>query len=100
MADGIANHSVHSRAARESVRAIKMFHFVQGNLAGGGRRGDRRVSQRASLAQGEDSRGRPASPMGTATKFLRVMRQTQEPHAVRGMLPAFPAAIFTASTPP
>src|SRR6267143_7005528 len=50
MADGIANHSVDPRAARESMRAIKVLHLVQGNLAGGGGLGDGSVSQRTSLA--------------------------------------------------
>src|SRR6267143_75074 len=50
VADGIANHTVDPRAARESVGAVEMNHLVQGNLAGGGGLGDGSVSQRTSLA--------------------------------------------------
>ena len=82
MSDGIANHSVDLRATRESVRPIQMLHLVQGNLARGGSGGDGRVSQRTSLAQGEDARGQADLSHGDGDKAFRITRQAQQPDAV------------------
>jgi len=99
MSNRFANDTVNPRAARESVGAVKMLHVVQGNLAGCGGGGDRSVGQRTSLAQSENARGGgPASPMGTATKFLE-FRARRKRRTLSWMVRAS-AAILTASTAP
>src|SRR5712664_4456096 len=58
-----------------------MLHLVQRDLAGGSLISDRRVSQRASLAQGEDSRGKAGFSHRNGNKTFRTARQAQEPEA-------------------
>jgi len=81
MADGFADDSVDPCASRQLVRAVKMLHVVEGNLAGGSGRGNGRVGERASFAQCKDSRGRPSSPMGRRQSSWNP-RQAQEADAV------------------
>src|SRR5712664_4147069 len=82
MADGLTNHSVDASSTRESVSAVEMFHLVERNLAGGGRRSNGRVSQGASLAQGEDSRGQAGFSHRDGDKIPGTSRQAQKPDAV------------------
>src|SRR5258706_9566644 len=82
MSDGFANHSVDASATRESVRAVEMLHIVQRNLAGSSCRGYRSVSQRASLAQREDSRRQAGFSHRNGDKILGSSRQAQKPNAV------------------
>src|SRR6266404_7722569 len=82
MSDGLANHSVDASATRESVSAVEMLHVVQRNLAGSGCRGYRSVSQRASLAQREDSRRQAGFSHRNGDKIFGASRQAQKPNAV------------------
>src|SRR5207302_1605391 len=82
VADGIANHTIDPRAARESVSAVEMNHVVERNLAGGGGRSNGRVSQGAAFAQGEDSRGQAGLSHRNGDKALRTARQAHEADAV------------------
>src|SRR5207253_9355664 len=82
MTDGMANHSVDPRAARERVCAVEMLHLGERNLAGCGGLGNRSVSQLTSLAQGEDSRRQADFAHRNGDKSLRTSRQTKETQAV------------------
>ncbi len=83
MADGFADDSVDPRASRQLVRAVKMLHVVEGDLAGGSGRGNGRVvGERASFAQCKDSRGQTEFTHGGGDKVLGIPRQAQEADAV------------------
>src|SRR5260370_31548921 len=80
MSDGLANHSVDASATSENVRAVEKFHVVQRNLAGGGRRGYRSVSQRTSLAQREDSRRQAGFSHRNGDKIFGASCKAQKPN--------------------
>src|SRR5438477_2939393 len=82
MADMIANHSVDPRAARESVRAVKILHVMQRNLARSGSTGDRRVRQGTSLAQSENARGQASLSHRNGNETFGITSQAEEPDAV------------------
>src|SRR6266566_8648404 len=82
MANRFTDDPIDPGAARENVGAVEMLHLVQGNLASGGGLSDRRVSQRTSLAQREDSRGQSDISHGNSDETSRITRQTQEPDTV------------------
>src|SRR5207302_7279029 len=82
MADRIANHSVDPRAARESVRAVKILHVMQRNLARSGSTGDRRVRQGTSLAQSENARGQASLSHRNGNETFGITSQAEEPDAV------------------
>src|SRR5882762_2560406 len=81
MSNRFADDAVNARAAGESVRAVEMLHLVQGNLTGGGGGGDRSVGQRASLAQGEDTRWQAGFTHGNCDEIPGVSREAQKTHA-------------------
>ena len=82
MADRIANHSVDPRAARESVRAVKILHVMQRNLARSGSTGDRRVRQGTSPAQSENARGQASLSHRNGNETFGITSQAEEPDAV------------------
>jgi hypothetical protein len=82
MTDRFADHPINPCAAGENVGAVEMLHFVQGNLAGGGCCGDRRISQGASFAQGEDSGWQTQFAHWGGDKIIRIPGQAQEAGAI------------------
>ncbi len=59
MRHGIADHAINARAAPRLIRAVELGQLLERRLPGRGRRRDGGVSQGATRAQGEDSRGHP-----------------------------------------
>src|SRR5467141_1188411 len=82
MANGLTNHSVDASATRKSVCTIEIRHLVERDLARGGGGGDRCVCQRASPAQGEDSRGKADFSHWDRNKIPGTAGQAQEPNGV------------------
>src|SRR2546426_4158408 len=82
MTNRFTDDAIDPRTASESVSAVEMLHVLKRNLAGGGGRGDRRVGQCASLAQGEDSRRQADFSHRNADKIFGIPRQAQEADAV------------------
>src|SRR6266699_5938262 len=82
MANRFTDDPIDPGAARENVGAVEMLHLVERNLAGGGGLSDRRVSQRTSLAQREDSRRQAGISHGNGDEIFGVSGQPQEPDTV------------------
>src|SRR5580704_8659024 len=82
MSDGIANHPKNSRAPVQFMGSIEILQFVKRHLTRSGRRGNRRVRQRAAFSQRKNTAGETHLTHGNRDAVLGMPSPLKQAHAV------------------